>query len=261
MTMKRSLKLYIALTLTIAALVCANSSLAEEHPKIDTHKGWKSLFNGKDLTGWRRIKNMDRWTLEKEKDASGTWVVENGTIARKGGADLWTVDKYGDFILDLEYKIAPGCNSGVLFRLASPSDKTKGWWEEGVMEMQILDTYGVPKPTMHDGGALYDMMPPTTNAMRKAGEWNHATITAKGSKIKFVLNGKKVIDTDLDRWTEAHKNPDGSPNKFSKPFKDSPRRGYIFLQDHGAPVWFRNIYIKKLDGASRDAGKKDAGKK
>ncbi len=75
---------------------------------------------------------------------------------------------------------------------------------------------------MHDGGALYDMMPPAANAMRKAGQWNHATIAAKGSKIKFVINGQKVIDADLDRWTEAHKNPDGTPNKFSKPFKDCP---------------------------------------
>jgi hypothetical protein len=257
--MKGSLSFYRVTALTIAALGCAVFAQflrAEEPPKIDLHRGWKSLFNGKDLTGWRRIKPMDRWTLGNEKDAVGTWVVENGTLARKGGADLWTVEKYGDFILDLEYKIAPGCNSGVLFRLAPPSDKTKGWWEEGVMEMQILDTFGLPKPSMHDGGALYDMMPPAINAMRKAGQWNHATITAKGSKIKFVLNGKKVIDTDLDRWTEAHKNPDGTPNKFSKPFKDAPRRGYIFLQDHGAPVWFRNIYIKKLDETIRNAGKK-----
>jgi hypothetical protein len=262
--MSRSLMLHHGLMLAIAILGCTgfvDSSLAEEHPKIDLHAGWKSLFNGKDLTGWRPIKPMDRWTLDKEKDAKGTWVVENGTIARKGGADLWTVDKYGDFILDLEYKIAPGCNSGVLFRLAPPSDNTKGWWEEGVLEMQILDTYGVRKPSMHDGGSLYDMMPPASNAMRKAGEWNHATIIAKGSKIAFVLNGKKVIDTDLNRWPEAHKNPDGSPNKYSKPLKDSPRRGYIFLQDHGAPVWFRNICIKKLDGAGRDAEKKAADKK
>jgi hypothetical protein len=259
MTMYRSLTLHHVLVLTITTLCSANYasfSLAEDHPKIDLHHGWKSLFNGKDLTGWRRIKPMDRWTLENEKDADGTWVVENGTLARKGGADLWTVEKYGDFILDLEHKFAPGCNSGVLFRLAPPSDKTKGWWEEGALEMQILDTCGVRKPTMHDGGSLYDMMPPAVNAMRKAGKWNHATITAKGSKIKFVLNGKKVIDTDLNRWAEAHKNPDGTPNKFSNPFKHAPRRGYIFLQDHGAPVWFRNIYIKKLDGAARKAGKK-----
>jgi hypothetical protein len=190
---------------------------------------------------------MGHWTLENEPEAKGAWVVEDGCLARKGGADLWTVDQYGDFILDLEYRIAPGCNSGVLFRLAKPSNPAAEWWEEGVMEMQILDTPGVAKPTMHDGGALYDMMPPSVNAMLKAGEWNHATITAKGSKITFVLNGRKVIDADLDRWTEAHKNPDGTPNKYSKPFKDSPRRGYIFLQDHGAPVWFRNITIKKLD--------------
>jgi hypothetical protein len=237
----------LLLVLTLTAFGCARQSLAEDHPKIDTRQGWKSLFNGKDLTGWRQISNMGRWNIEAAPEAKGTWVVENGTLARKGGADLWTVDQYGDFILDLEYKIAPGCNSGVLFRLAKPSNKAAQWWEEGVMEMQILDTYGVAKPTMHDGGALYDMMPPTTNAMRKAGEWNHATITAKGSKIQFLLNGQKVIDADLDRWTEARKNPDGTPNKYSKPFKERPRRGYIFLQDHGAPVWFRNIHIKKLD--------------
>jgi hypothetical protein len=245
--MNRSLRTCLVLALTITALGYAKSALADEHPKIDPSQGWKSLFNGKNLNGWRQIKSMGRWTLETAPEATGTWVVENGTLARKGGADLWTVDQYADFILDLEFKIAPGCNSGVLFRLAKPSNPAAEWWQEGVLEMQILDTYGVAKPTMHDGGALYDMMPPTHNAMRKAGQWNRATITAVGSKIQFVLNGQKVIDADLDRWVDARKNPDGTPNKYSKPFRDSPRRGHVFLQDHGAPVWFRNIYIKKLD--------------
>jgi hypothetical protein len=62
-----------------------------------------------------------------------------------------------------------------------------------------------------------------------------------------VLNGELVSQANLDLWTEAHKNPDGTPNKFDRPLKNYPRTGYIGLQDHGSPVWYRNIRVKRLD--------------
>jgi hypothetical protein len=71
-------------------------------------------------------------------------------------------------------------------------------------------------------------------------------ITARGPIVQVELNGEKVIDMDLDRWSEAGKNPDGTPNRFKKPLKDFPRKGFIGLQDHHKAVWFRNIRIKAL---------------
>jgi hypothetical protein len=71
-------------------------------------------------------------------------------------------------------------------------------------------------------------------------------LTARGSRIHAVLNGQEIIELDLDRWTTAGRNPDGSPNKFKYAYKEMPRRGHIGLQDHGDPVWYRNIRIKPL---------------
>ena len=81
---------------------------------------------------------------------------------------------------------------------------------------------------------------------KKAGEWNHYTITCLENKIYVVHNGVQIIDMDLIKWTEPHRNPDGTSNKFNTAYKDMPREGHIGFQDHGQPVWFRNIKIKKL---------------
>lgn len=83
--------------------------------------------------------------------------------------------------------------------------------------------------------------------MRKAGQWNRITITAKGSKVTVVMNGEKIVGVDLDDWNEAGKNPDGTPNKYHKPMKDLQRRGHVLLQDHPGSIWFRNIFVKPLD--------------
>jgi len=100
-------------------------------------------------------------------------------------------------------------------------------------------------------GPIYDAMPPSKKMEKPAGEWNHYTITCKNSKVELVFNGEKVIDADLDKWSEAHKNPDGTPNKFKVALKDFSRKGPIGFQGiHGAagsPVWFRNIKIKTLN--------------
>jgi hypothetical protein len=81
----------------------------------------------------------------------------------------------------------------------------------------------------------------------KSLEWNRYTITCKENKIYVVMNGEQVIDMDLGLWTEPHKNPDGSNNKFDTAYKDMPREGHIGFQYHGDPIWFRNIKIKQLD--------------
>jgi hypothetical protein len=72
-------------------------------------------------------------------------------------------------------------------------------------------------------------------------------ITAKGNSIQIELNGKKIIDADLNQWAEAGKNPDGSKNKFKTAYKDMAKAGHLGLQDHGQTVWYRNIKIKPLD--------------
>lgn len=192
------------------------------------HSRWRRLFNGKDLTGW---------TTEQ-----GSWVVEpDGVLTAKAGPDIWTKETFGDFVLDLEFKVAPGTNSGVFLRTGSIEN-----WLHTAIEVQILDSYGKDEPGKHDCGGIFDCLAPSKNMVKKPGQWNRYVIMCKGSNIDVWLNGEQIIDMDLERWTEAHKNPDGTLNKFNTAYKDMPRVGHIGLQYHGHPVWFRNIRIKPL---------------
>jgi len=198
------------------------------------HKYWRRLFNGKDLTGW----------ITKP----GSWLVEpNGVLfgkglAGKGLTDIWTEEKFGDFILDLEFKLAPKTNSGVFLRTGDINA-----FLHTAIEVQILDSYGREELTKENCGAIFDCLAPSKNMVKKPGEWNRYIITCKANKIYVVLNGEQVIDMDLNLWTESHKNPDGTGNKFDTAYKDMPRAGNIGLQYHGHPVWFRNIKVKRLD--------------
>lgn len=184
--------------------------------------GWVALFNGKDLSGWT---------------TTGNWLVEeDGVLAIKPrpGEEGWqrfddyiyTEKQYGDYILDLEFKIPPKGNSGVFVRIEDKKEPV----ETGI-EVQILDSYGVEKELgHHDNGGVIRTVGPRKNMSKPAGEWNRMTVTCKGHHMKVNLNGEDIVDIQLDET----------------PMKDRPLQGYIALQDHGLPLWFRNIKIKEL---------------
>ncbi len=194
--------------------------------------GWKLLFNGKDLSGWTVADAPDAWTVED--DAL--------TCTGKGGGMIYADGVYKNFELKLEFKLTPGANSGVFLRVWDKGDPV----QTGI-EVQILDSYGKEKPTRHDCGAIYDIQAPAENAVKPAGEWNSMHIICKDTQITVYLNGKKVNEVDLSRWTEPFRNPDGTPNKFKYPYNQMTRPGYIALQNHGHKLWFRNIRIRPLD--------------
>ena len=195
--------------------------------------GWRPLFDGTDLAGWTSAAGL--------QPGKG-WIVDGGALVRKEPAgDLWTRDRFGDFILDLEFQTTG--NSGVFIRTDKPTDNAQTG-----LEIQI-ERPARFYPDKHSCGALYDALAPTKEASNKDG-WNHLVITARGPQITVVMNDEPIIDADLDRWTEAGKNPDGTKNKFNTALKDFKREGHIGLQDHGAVVNFRNIKIKLLDSES-----------
>ena len=192
--------------------------------------GWQVLFDGTNLS--------NRQNSSGGKPSAG-WIIENGVLTRKSEAGMiWTKERFGDFILDLEFKTEG--NSGIFFRTDNPQDCVQTG-----LEMQIYKR--VKKPSKHSCGAIYDALAPSKE-MTKDGQWNHVTITAVDNKISIVLNGNQIIDMDLNRWTEPHKNPEphGSKNKFRTALKDFKREGHIGFQDHGSNVWFRNVRIKRL---------------
>ncbi len=171
----------------------------------------------------------------------GAWTYEDGVLARKGGGDIYTKEQYGDFILDLEFKVDPKSNSGIFIRTADVKDPV-----QTSIEIQVFDSFGA-EPSKHGCGAIYDCLAPEKNTVKKAGEWNHLTVMAFGPRITVTLNDERIINMNLDEWTEAGKNPDGSNNKFRTAYKDMARTGAIGFQDHGNSVWYRNIKIRKVD--------------
>lgn len=205
-------------------VLLATACLAAEHP--DT-SGWKDLFAA-DLSN----------TV-----APGGWAFSSGELVAHDHDTLWTKESYGDFILDLEFKVAKESNSGVFLRSGNIKDVLSA------LEIQVHDSADGSKYGMV--AAIYDAMPPSKSMARPVGEWNRYTITCKGPKVTVVFNGETVIDASLDNWPEIGRNPDGTPNKFKKALKDFARSGPIGLQGlHGkaqAPVWYRNLKIKPLN--------------
>jgi len=210
--------------LALILSLIAGLTFAADHP--DT-AGWKDLFAA-DLSN----------TV-----APGGWGFTNGELVAKDHDTLWTKASYGDFILDLEFKVIAESNSGVFLRSGDIKNVLSA------LEVQVHDSADGSKYGMV--AAIYDAMPPTKSMAKPIGEWNHFTITCQGSKVSILFNGEIVIDADLNNWPEAGKNPDGTPNKFKKALKDYARSGPIGLQGlHGkaqAPVWYRNVKIKVIE--------------
>ena len=208
---------------TFLALISA-LSFAAEHP--DTTE-WKDLFAA-DLSN----------TV-----APAGWVFEGKELVAKTHDTLWTKDSYGDFILDLEFKVIAESNSGVFLRSGDIKNVLSA------LEIQVHDSADGSKYGMV--AAIYDAMPPSKSMAKPVGEWNRFTITCKGPLVSVVFNGEEVINANLDNWPEVKKNPDGTPNKFPVALKDFARKGPIGLQGlHGkaqAPVYYRNLKIKVLE--------------
>lgn len=194
-----------------------------------------AVFNGKDLSGWFvQPENPAVWRVIKDRKSG------EAMIARQpGGSYLWTKEKYGDFVLEMEYKVSEGCNSGVFFR-TDPNNPVQGGFE-----IQVFDSHG-QEPTTHNTGAFYDAKAADSMPEKPAGQWNSFKLEVKGANVVVTINGTKVQDLSVDDWDTAQKNPDGSKNKFKTALKDLPRTGHIGFQDHGHNVWFRKIRITRL---------------
>ncbi|MCP4726799.1 MAG: DUF1080 domain-containing protein [bacterium] len=210
------------------------NSLPEIRPSVSN---FNAIAGSLNPSGWKNLLTSD---LSDCTFNDGSWTVEEGVLTRQGGGYIWTNARYGNFILDLEYKVSDDANSGVFFRTGDIKS-----FVQTAIEVQIHETTDGSKYGMC--GAIYDCMPPSEDVSRKAGEWNRFTITCMDNLIYVVHNGVQIIDMDLNKWTEPGKNPDGTDNKFRTAYKDMPKEGHIGFQDHGQPVWFRNIRIKELD--------------
>lgn len=223
-------------TTGLLLMLVAGHSHADEPVRAEDENeaSWQLLFDGETTTGW-----MD----SKGKPAPQTHV-QDGTLNPHPTDYMLVYDEpFKDFILSLDFKLSPKCNSGIFVRtwpLQPRQGKDVGF--NGI-EIALDDTTGAG---FHDTGAIYDLVKPSKNAMRPAGEWNHIVVTCDDNLIQVELNGETVTRMDLDQWTEKNKRPDGSDHKFDVAYRDHPRKGYIGLQDHGSDCWFRNIKLRKI---------------
>jgi hypothetical protein len=170
-----------------------------------------SLFNGKDLAGWRATSGA----------APNGWSVVDGALSTTGrGNNIVSQAKFWNFKLHCEFKPARGSNSGVGLRAR--------------YEIQVLDDFGSP-PNPHGNGALYARVAPSENASKPAGEWQTYDIRLVGRQVTVVLNGKTIIDkAEVEGLTAI-----AIDSNEAEP-------GPIYLQgDHGN-VDFRNIVITPL---------------
>lgn len=198
-------------------------------------EGWILLFDGATTKGW---------ITPKRKPLPPSHV-QNGTLNPHPTDYMLTHETpWGDFVLSLDFKISPRCNSGVFIRtnpLEAKAGKDVGF---NGLEVAIDDT---TTAGYHDTGALYDLARPSRNAMKPAGEWNQLTLTCRGPKISVAVNGMEVNTIDLDRFDKVGLRPDGTGHKFGNATKSHPRTGHIGLQDHGSDCWYKNIKLRPLD--------------
>jgi len=215
-------------------LVALDSGIVEAKQK------WQILFDGKSVASWRGFR---RQTFPEK-----CWLVESGSLKTVAGCDrsdqvdIITRNKYKDFELELEWRVAPGANSGIIYRVSEDEDQT---WKTGP-EMQVLDDEKHPdgKIPKTSAGSLFDLIAPTNKTLRPVGEYNKARLVVRNGHVEHWLNGRKVLEYDLASENLASLI---AQSKF-KDFRQYARlsEGYIALQFHGDTVWYRNVRVREI---------------
>ncbi len=203
------------------------------------------LTDHPDSKSWDNLFAAD---LSNAEFAPGVWTSDKGVMTADEDQIIFSGVEYENFILDLEFNMEPGANSGVVVYCTNKKD-----WIPNSVEIQIADDFSDKwsgSPGTWQCAAIFGHLAPSQKVAKKAGEWNHMTIACKAQMIYVVLNGKPVTTMDMSQWTNAKTNPDGSeiPPWLSTPFSDLKTKGFIGLQGKhaGAKVFFRNVRITKI---------------
>lgn len=189
--------------------------------------GFKPIFDGKTLDGWRLIRGRGRG-----------YVVEDGILVcpRDGGGNLFTEAEYADFILRLEWRLWEGGNNGIGIRAPFEGDAAYVG-----MEIQVLDDNGPMYANLRPGqytGSVYDVVPAKRGFVKPNGEWNSFEIHAEKRIIRVTLNGELITDADLSKVTD--------PAVLAKHPGLQRTSGHIGLLGHGTRVEFRKLRVKTL---------------
>jgi hypothetical protein len=234
--------------------------------RAEREDGWRLLFDGKSLDGWRGLGYAGIPTAH--------WTVEDGAIRkianekvpagpdgkRPSGGDLMTVATFKDFELEWDWKMSPAGNSGLKYNV---SEELSGGQPSNVLrpatgkpgvshsaigfEYQMIDDdrHSDGKLPTHRSGALYDLITPDARKeLKPIGEWNHSRVVFNGAHGEHWLNGIKVVEYELG--SSALDSAFAASKFHSMPWYLKRRTGHIVLQDHGDDVWIRSMKIREL---------------
>lgn len=256
--MKKIILLSSLVVMTLMFSACTNAKKqTEETAKTETMEdvasdGWITLFDGNSFEGWRGYNRADM---------PGAWTIEDGAIkingsgrgeaGAKDGGDIIFDQKFKNFELTFEWKVAKGANSGV-FYLAQEIEGEPIY--KSSPEYQILDNANHPdaklgKDNNRQSASLYDLIPAVPQNSNPFGEWNTGGVMVYKGTVVHSQNGENVVEYHL--WTpDWEEMVEGSKFKGWENFINAGgenQEGFIGLQDHGDDVWYRNIKIKVLD--------------
>lgn len=225
-----------SLATLVVALAATSALLAQD-------RGFTTLFNGKDLTGWLYGQREDG----TENRTGKGYQIENGILftTKEDGGNLFTKKEYADFVLRFDFRLTENANNGIGIRAPLKGDAAY----TGI-EIQVLDDSGSQYTNLRPAqyhGSIYQMFPAKRGHQKPVGEWNSEEITVQGRKISVTLNGVVITEGNLDEVKDEallakHRvmtQPEGSRGIANT-------KGHIGLLGHGTRVEFRNIRIKEL---------------
>ena len=237
-------------TILILIMMFLFLSNGNENNNHNDANDWESLFDGKTLNGWHRYNRKGVkpvWTAKKGVLTFDPNLIQRGDYVH----DLVTDKIFKSFQLSIEWNISEGGNSGIFWGVQEGEDLNKPY--STGPEIQILDNERHPdakaNPKFHQAGALYDIVQPSKDVCKPAGQWNHVLLTVDHRKNEgsVVLNGTKIVEFPLrgEKWESLISNSKFGDKCEYKRFARL-KSGKISLQDHGNKVSFRNIMIRRL---------------
>jgi Domain of Unknown Function (DUF1080) len=247
--MVRAARIAASCLLAVSAVACSGPARtdADAMPAAETaatmqnaltareqQEGWRLLFDGKTLNGWR---GYGMQTMP------AGWSVVDGALTRTAEAgDIVTTDRFRNFDLQLEWKIAPGGNSGIFYRAIEGDGPIYHY----APEYQILDdqAHNDGRSDLTSAGANYGLHPAPRGVVKPVGEWNTTRIVVHGNHVEHWLNGQKIVDYELGSadWQQRV-----AKSKFNEwPSYGKATEGYIGLQEHGSEVAYRNVKLRVL---------------
>jgi len=241
----------ISITISLAVAMLINltgfSQKLNELSAKEKKEGWVLLFNGKNFDGWRQCNGTAmpaNWVLEE--NAMKVFTAADKKPGEGSNGDiLFSGKKFKNFELSIDWKASKMANSGIFYNVREVPGKPIYY---AAPEVQVLDNVDATdnKIDSHLAGSLYDMLPADPKTVKPVGTWNTMVIKVKDGKVTHIQNGVVVCSYTL--WT-----PEWDAMVAKSKFKTFPgftegiaKEGFIGLQDHGYPVWFRNIKIREL---------------